>query len=407
MSLEYFIAKRIYFSKEGDRQATPPVVRIAMIGIALGLSVMILSVAIVIGFKKEIRNKVIGFGSHIQITNFDNNASYESTPIAVSDTLLEHLKTFPGITHVEGFATKPGILKTDSDFQGIVLKGVGRDYDWTFFRNNLKEGELFILPTDKVSTDVLLSRYLANLLGLKVGDSFLTYFVQDEVRARKFRITGDYDKLFVIADIRQIRRLNGWAPDEVSGLELQVDDYDHLDRVAEDLYFDIAEKQDRNGNTYYTRSIKELNPMIFDWLEVQDINVVVILILILAVAGFTMISGLLIIILERTNMIGILKALGENNTSIRKIFLYISFFLIGKGMIWGNVIGIVLCLVQSYFRVVKLDPSVYYLDAVPIDLTVFSIVLLNIGTLTAAMLMMLGPSYLITKIHPAKSIRFE
>ena len=389
MSLEYFIAKRIYFSKEGDRQATPPVVRIAMIGIALGLAVMILSVAIVIGFKKEIRNKVIGFGSHIQITNFDNNASYESTPIAVSDTLLEHLKTFPGITHVEGFATKPGILKTDSDFQGIVLKGVGRDYDWTFFRNNLKEGELFILPTDKVSTDVLLSRYLANLLGLKVGDSFLTYFVQDEVRARKFRITGiyetgfvDYDKLFVIADIRQIRRLNGWAPDEVSGLELQVDDYDHLDRVAEDLYFDIAEKQDRNGNTYYTRSIKELNPMIFDWLEVQDINVVVILILILAVAGFTMISGLLIIILERTNMIG-------------------------KGMIWGNVIGIVLCLVQSYFRVVKLDPSVYYLDAVPIDLTVFSIVLLNIGTLAAAMLMMLGPSYLITKIHPAKSIRFE
>ena len=328
--------------------------------------------------------------------------------------MLDHLKSFPGITHVEAFATKPGILKTDSDFQGIVLKGVDENYDWTFFRNNLKEGELFTLPADKASTDVLISRYLANLLGLKAGDSFLTYFVQDEVRARKFRITGiyetgfvDYDKLFVIADIRQIRRLNGWAPDEVSGLELQVDDYGHLDRIAEDLYFDIAEKQDRNGNTYYTRSIKELNPMIFDWLDVQDINVVVILVLILAVAGFTMISGLLIIILERTNMIGILKALGENNTSIRKIFLYISFFLIGKGMIWGDVIGIVLCLVQSYFRVVKLDPSVYYLDAVPIDLTVFSIVLLNIGTLAAAMLMMLGPSYLITKIHPAKSIRFE
>ena len=183
MSLEYFIAKRIYFSKEGDRQATPPVVRIAMIGIALGLAVMILSVAIVIGFKKEIRNKVIGFGSHIQITNFDNNASYESTPIAVSDTLLDHLKSFPGITHVEAFATKPGILKTDSDFQGIVLKGVDENYDWTFFRNNLKEGELFTLPADKASTDVLISRYLANLLGLKAGDSFLTYFVQDEVRA--------------------------------------------------------------------------------------------------------------------------------------------------------------------------------------------------------------------------------
>lgn len=414
MNLELFIAKRIYFSKEGERQATPPVVRIAMIGIALGLAVMILSVAIVIGFKKEIRNKVIGFGSHIQITNFDNNTSYESTPVAVSDTLLDHLKSFPGITHVEAFATKPGILKTDTDFQGIVLKGVDDNYDWTFFRNNLKEGEIPVFNGEKASTDVLISRYLANMLGLKVGDSFLTYFVGENVRPRKFHITGtyetgfvDYDKIFVMADIRQTRRLNDWDADEVSGLELQVDNYDHLDQIAEDLYFDIAERQDRNGNNYYTRSVKEMNPMIFDWLDVQDINVVVILVLILAVAGFTMISGLLIIILERTNMIGILKALGESNTSIRKIFLYISFFLIGKGMIWGNVIGIALCLIQSFFHVVKLDPSIYYLDAVPIDLTVVSLILLNIGTLVASMLMLLGPSYLITRIEPAKSIRFE
>lgn len=414
MNLELFIAKRIYFSKEGERQATPPVVRIAMIGIALGLAVMILSVAIVIGFKKEIRNKVIGFGSHIQITNFDNNTSYESTPVAVSDTLLDHLKSFPGITHVEAFATKPGILKTDTDFQGIVLKGVDDDYDWTFFRNNLKEGEIPVFNTEKASTDVLISRYLANMLGLKVGDSFLTYFVGENIRPRKFHITGtyetgfvDYDKIFVMADIRQTRRLNDWDADEVSGLELQVDNYEHLDQIAEDLYFDIAERQDRNGNSYYTRSVKEMNPMIFDWLDVQDINVVVILVLILAVAGFTMISGLLIIILERTNMIGILKALGESNTSIRKIFLYISFFLIGKGMIWGNVIGIALCLIQSFFHVVKLDPSIYYLDAVPIDLTVVSLILLNIGTLVASMLMLLGPSYLITRIEPAKSIRFE
>ena len=414
MNLELFIAKRIYFSKEGERKATPPVVRIAMVGIALGLAVMILSVAIVIGFKKEIRNKVIGFGSHIQITNFDNNTSYESTPVAVSDTLLNHLKSFPGITHVEAFATKPGILKTDTDFQGIVLKGVDENYDWTFFRNNLKEGEIPVFDKDKTSTDVLISRYLANMLGLKVGDSFLTYFVGENIRPRKFHITGtyetgfvDYDKIFVMADIRQTRRLNDWDADEVSGLELQVDNYDHLDQIAEDLYFDIAEKQDRNGNSYYTRSVKEMNPMIFDWLDVQDINVVVILVLILAVAGFTMISGLLIIILERTNMIGILKALGECNTSIRKIFLYLSFFLIGKGMIWGNVIGIALCLIQSFFHVVKLDPSIYYLDAVPIDLTVLSLVLLNVGTLAASMLMLLGPSYLITRIEPAKSIRFE
>lgn len=413
-NLELFIAKRIHFSKEGDRQVTPPAVRIAMIGIALGLAVMILSVAIVIGFKKEVRNKVIGFGSHIQITNFDNNSSFESTPIAVSDSLLQALNAFPGVRHVEGYATKMGIMKTDNDFQGVVLKGVDAGYDWSFFKNNLKEGELLTIDPDKASTDVVISRYLSDLLGLKLGDSFLTYFVQEDVRARKFTITGiyetgflDYDKLFVLADIKQIRRLNGWDKDQVSGLEILVDNYDDLDRIAEDMYFDLVEKQDRLGNTYFTRSVKEMNPMIFNWLDVLDINVIVILILIFAVAGFTMISGLLIIILERTNMIGILKALGENNTSIRKIFLYISFFLIGKGMLWGNVIGITICLIQSHFRILTLDPSIYYLDAVPIDLNIFSLLLLNIGTLCASMLMMLGPSYLITKIDPAKSIRFE
>lgn len=414
MNLELFIARKIHFSKEGNRQVTPPAVRIAIVGVALGLAVMILSVAIVIGFKKEVRNKVIGFGSHIQITNFDNNSSYETTPIAVSDSLLQALQEFPDIKHIEGYATKMGILKTDSDFQGVVLKGIDTDYDWSFFRNNLKEGELLTIDPKKTSTDVIISRYLSDLLGLKLGDSILTYFVQEDVRARKFNIVGiyetgfmDYDKLFVLADIKQIRRLNGWEKDEVSGLELLVDDYDKLDQIAEDLYFNLVEKQDRHGNTYFTRSIKEMNPMIFNWLDVLDVNVVVILILIFAVAGFTMISGLLIIILERTNMIGILKALGENNVSIRKIFLYISFFLIGKGMLWGNVVGIAICLIQSHFRIIKLDPSIYYLDAVPIDLSIVSLILLNIGTLCASMLMMLGPSYLITKIDPAKSIRFE
>ena len=414
MNLELFIARKIHFSKEGNRQVTPPAVRIAIVGVALGLAVMILSVAIVIGFKKEVRNKVIGFGSHIQITNFDNNSSYETTPIAVSDSLLQALREFPGIKHIEGYATKMGILKTDSDFQGVVLKGIDTDYDWSFFRNNLKEGELLTIDPKKTSTDVIISKYLSDLLGLKLGDSIRTVIMQEDIRARKLNIAGiyetgfmDYDKLFVLADIKQIRRLNGWEKDEVSGLELLVDDYDKLDQIAEDLYFNLVEKQDRHGNTYFTRSIKEMNPMIFNWLDVLDVNVVVILILIFAVAGFTMISGLLIIILERTNMIGILKALGENNVSIRKIFLYISFFLIGKGMLWGNVVGIAICLIQSHFRIIKLDPSIYYLDAVPIDLSIVSLILLNIGTLCASMLMMLGPSYLITKIDPAKSIRFE
>lgn len=414
MNLELFIARKIHFGKGEGRKVIPPAVRIAMIGIALGLAVMILAVAIVIGFKKEVRNKVIGFGSHIQITNLDNNSSYESKPIAVSDTLLADLRSFPGIRHVEPFATKWGILKTEDDFQGVVLKGIDADFDWTFFKENLKEGEVFTVQPDKNSTDVIISKYISDLLGLKVGDSFLTYFVQDDVRARKFHITGiyetgflDYDKLFVIADIKQIRRLNGWDNDQVSGMEVLVNDYDQLDQVAEDLYFELAERKDRTNNTFYARSIKELNPMIFNWLDILDINVVVILVLMLAVAGFTMISGLLIIILERTNMIGILKALGLNNTGIRKIFLYVSFFLIGKGMLWGNLIGVSLCVIQSYFHVIRLDPSVYYLDAVPIDLSIWSWLLLNAGTLAASMLMMLGPSFLITKIAPAKSIRFE
>lgn len=414
MNVALFIARKIHFSKEGSRQVTPPAVRIAMIGIALGLAVMLLSVAIVIGFKKEVRNKVIGFGSHIQITNFDSNSSYELQPIAVSDTLLAHLDSVAGVRHVERFATKLGILKTAQDFQGIVLKGVDQAYDWTFFQTNLRAGRLPDFTGEKASTEVLISHYLADLLGLAVDSTFLTYFVQDEVRARKFQIVGiyetgfiDYDKLFVMADLRQVRRLNAWEADQVGGLEVQVDDYEHLDEVAETLYFDLTERQDRNGNTYYARSIKELNPMIFNWLEVLDINVVVILVLMLAVAGFTMISGLLIIILERTNMIGMLKALGETNRHIREIFLYVSFFLIGKGMLWGNVIGLACCWLQSYFQVVKLDPTVYYLEAVPIDLGVGAWLLLNVGTLLISMAMMLGPSYLITRIDPAKSIRFE
>ncbi|MDD4515781.1 ABC transporter permease [Massilibacteroides sp.] len=414
MNLELFIARKIHFNKENGKQSTPPAVRIAMIGIALGLAVMMLSIAIIVGFKQEVRNKVIGFGSHIQITNFDSNNSYEMQPIVVSDSLLTGLRNYPGVKHVEPFATKWGILKTDTDFQGIILKGIDSDFDWSFFNKNLKEGTTFNLDSAKTGTDVIISRYLCNLLNLKLGDTFLTYFMQEDVRARRFTITGiyetgfqEYDKLFVIADIRQIRRLNGWDKDEVSGLEILVDDYEKLDVVAENLYFTVAELHDRKGNTFYTRTIKELNPMIFSWLSVLDTNVVVILILMMAVAGFAMISGLIILILERTNMIGILKALGQNDTSIRKIFLYISFFLIGKGMLWGNAIGLAICFIQYQFKLIKLDPTVYYMDAVPIHLSLVSFILLNIGTLTAAMLMMLAPSYVITKIEPARSIRFE
>ena len=418
-NFELFIARKVHFSqKAGDRRKMPPAVRIAIIGIALGLATMILSVAIITGFKKEVRNKVIGFGAHIQITNFDSNTSYATTPIMVSDTLLQELQSFPGIQHVERFATVPGLLKTEQDAQGVVLKGIDEHFDWTFFSNHLKEGDILAVDPDTISTDVVISKYLADLLGLKCGDAFLVYFLQNfelsQARGRRFTICGiyetgyiDYDKIFVYADIKQVRRLNEWEDDAVSGLELIVADYNHLDEIADQLYFHMIEKQDREGNTYFVRSVKELNPMIFNWLGVLDINVVIILVLTMAVSGFTMISGLLIIILERTNMIGILKALGQSNRSIRSVFLYISFFLIGRGMIWGNIIGLIICFVQSFFRLLKLDASVYYLDAVPVDLSITNWFLINLGTLAVSLLMMLAPSYLITKINPARTIRFE
>lgn len=417
MNFEFFLAKRIHFSgdKGDNRRVTPPVVRIAMAGIAIGLAVMIVSVAVITGFKKEVRNKVIGFGTHIQLTNFDNNISYETVPVAINDSLRHALIGTEGVRHIEVFATKPGIIKTNTNFQGIVLRGMSSDFDTTFFKKHLVEGQILHIDSLKLSNNVLISRRTADMLHLNCGDSFLAYFLSNkDVRARKLHITGiydtgfsDYDKLFVVCDIKQIRRINGWADDMASGVGIFIDNYNNLDKITEELYFSLIDKKDRLGNTYYVRSIKELNPMIFNWLAVLDSNVVIILILMILVSGFTMISGLLIIILERTNMIGILKTLGESNYSIRKIFLYVSFFLIVKGMCWGNIIGIAICLLQSHFKWLKLDPENYYLDSVPIEMNVFSFLLINIGSIAVSMLMMIAPSFLITKIEPAKSIRFE
>ncbi len=415
MNLELFIARRIHFSKDGDkRNVSPPAIRIAIAGIAIGLAVMILSVAIVIGFKNEVRAKVIGFGSHIQITNFDSNTTYETNPIAVTDSVLNVIKEDPRITHIERFATKPAVLKTDSAFMAVVLKGVGQEYDWDFFKTNMLEGETLSLSDSVTSNDVIISRYIADKMNLNLGDSFLTYFVGDNIRARKFRIRGiyqtnftEYDKLFLVGDMRHVQRLSNWKSDQVSGLELRVADYDRVDEISEDLYFKLLGGADPYGGHYYVRSIKELNPQIFSWLDLLDMNVWVILGLMSVVAAFTMISGLLIIILERTNMIGILKALGYSNLGIRKVFLYISLFLVGKGLIWGNIIGIAICWLQSRFHFIKLDPETYYIPAVPIDLNLLYVLLLNIATVFISLLILIGPSYVVSRISPVKAIRFE
>lgn len=414
MSAEFFIAKRIYFNKEGDKNVSPPAIRIAIASMALSLVVMILAVAIVVGFKKEVRNKVIGFGSHIQISSFNMNSSYEPVPIAVSDSLLQVLENWPNVVHVEKFGLKPGIIKTDDDFQGMVLKGVDENFNWDFFRQNLLEGEILVIHPDSTSTKVTISKNIADKLNLGIGDSFISYFIQEQVRPRKFTVSGiyqtnftDYDKLFILADIKQIRRLNQWDNDMVSGLEILIKDYDKLDETTDELYYEFFRQQDRLGNALYTRSIKQLNPHIFGWLEVLNMNVVIILILMILVAGFSMISGLLIIILERANMIGILKAMGQNNTSIRKVFLYVSLFLISKGLLWGNIIALAICFIQKYFGILKLNPVDYYVSEVPVDLNFFYILLINIGTLIVTLLILIGPSYLIAKISPAKTIRFE
>lgn len=413
MSLEYFIAKRIHF-QQGKKNVSRPAVRIATIGIALGLAVMLISVAVVIGFKNEIRNKTIGFGGHIQISNFDNNNTYETNPIKVDKALIKRITAIDGVTHVQRFATKPGIIKTSTEFQGIVIKGIDAGFNWNFFKSNLVEGKILGISGVTPSNQVVISKYLANLLGLKLGDSFYTYFIQEQIRARKFKIVGiystnfiEYDKLFILADMRQVQTLNDWSPESFSGLEVQINDFNRIDEVGDMVYDATANKFNKDGNAYTTQTIKQLNPQIFSWLSLLDMNVWVILILMLAVAGFNMISGLLILILERTNMIGILKSMGATNWSVRKIFLYHSAFLIGKGMLWGNVIGLLLCAIQYFTGVIPLDPQAYYVATVPICFNWLYILLLNVGTLIASLLMMIGPSYLITKISPAKIIRYE
>ena len=414
MSLSLFIARRIYRESDSGKQVSRPAVLIAMAGIAIGLAVMIIAVAVVIGFKSEVRNKVIGFGSHIQITNLDAVSSYETHPIVVGDSMMTALDGYPEISHVQRFSTKPGMIKTDDAFQGMVLKGVGPEFDPRFLQEYLVEGEIPVFSDSVSSNRVLISKSLATKMKLKLGDKIYTYYIQDDVRARRLTIAGiyqtnfsEYDNLFLLTDLSLVNRLNGWQSEQVTGVELQLKDYDKLEDTTYEIAIDTDNRKDEYGGTYYVRSIEQLNPQIFAWLDLLDLNVWVILFLMIGVAGFTMISGLLIIIIERKNMIRILKALGATNFTIRKTFLWFAVFLIGKGMLWGNVIGLAFCILQSRFGIFKLDPETYYVDTVPVSFNIWLFLLLNAGTLLASVLMLLAPSFLITRIHPATSIRYE
>ncbi|MBO7316484.1 MAG: ABC transporter permease [Paludibacteraceae bacterium] len=414
MNLEYFIAKRFYYDKSCNKQMSRPAVKIAVAGVATGLAIMILAVSIILGFKREIREKVIGFGSHVQISNFDGNGTYETYPIKVDKKFASEIAEIAKVKHVQRIVTKPAIIKTEKDFQGIVIKGIGSDFNWDFFKKNLIKGDCLQLADSTLSKGVLISENLANMLSLDIGDDFLCYFLQDQIRARKFVVSGifntnisEYDKLFVLADMQHLQKLNKWNSDQISSIEVIAEDFDCIEDVQFSIFSKIANRFDENGTTYQIKTIQQISPHIFGWLDMLDINAWVILFLMLAVAGFNIVSGLLILILEKTSTIGLLKAIGANDWTIRKIFIFQSTFLIGKGMFWGNVIGVLLCLLQHFSHLIPLDPSAYYVSTVPISLDVLAWLLLNIATASIAFIILIIPSVVISKISPAQTIRFE
>jgi lipoprotein-releasing system permease protein len=414
LNTELFIVRRMIGSKRGRRSFSRSIVAIAIFGIALGLAVMIVAVSIVTGFKKEITNKVIGFGAHIQILNLDSNLSYEMIPIPADLESVWSLREMEEVKSLYTFGIKAGIIKTGDEIHGAVLKGVDEDYDWEFIEENLIRGETFRVTDTARTSHVVISGNMASLLKLGLGDRFTMFFIQDPPRARTFTITGIYDTsleefdlLYIYADIKQVQRLNNWHGNQVSGYEVLLKDIGDLENVANRVRDRVAFDFLDDGSRLRVETIREKYTQIFDWLGLQDMNVFILILLMLIVAGFNMISGLLILILERTNMIGILKALGTTNVSIRKIFLYQSGYLTLVGLLWGNLIGLALCLAQKYLHLISLDPTSYYLDTVPINLNFLHILLLNLGTAFITFLFLLLPSTIISRISPDKSIRFN
>ena len=417
MNTELFISNRLFFDKTNQHFLSKKIIRIALFGIALGLAVMIVSVAVITGFKSEIRNKVIGFGSHIQIVNYESRNSYELPPISKNQPFLGKLDSLTDVNKIQVFATKPGMIKTDESIQGIVFKGVEPGYNWSFFQKNLVEGVLPQLNDTSRVNEILLSENISKLLKLKIGDSAVLYFVnENEVTPRmlQLKVCGiyrtsleEFDNLFIIGDIKQVQRLNDWQNDQISGFEILVSDFSKIDEIEREIRNFAVDYSQENDVILRTETITRQYPQIFDWLAILDMNVWVILSLMVLVAGFNMISALLVLILERSTMIGVLKSLGSPNRSIRKVFLYLSVFLTSRGMLWGNVIGIALILLQKLFHIIKLNPATYYVDVVPVNFNILHILLLNAGSLLITTFMLIVPSYLVSKISPDKSIRFD
>ena len=415
MNFPLFIAKRIYTDKGDKRKVSRPAIHIATIGVAIGLAVMIITVSVVLGFKHTIRDKVIGFGSHIQVANFMAMQSTDSYPICIDDSMMNVVKHIEGIRHAQRYAMAQGILKTDSDFLGIAFKGVSEEYDWNFIKENLKSGEIPSFSDKEASNKLLISTNTASTLRLKVGDRIFGYFVGDNgVRARRFTIAGIYetnmsqfDNSMCFTDLFTSRKVNNWKDGQCSGAELTVKDFSQLEATAQNVVEKINRKADHYGDIMVSQTIYEAYPQIFSWLSLLDINVWIILVLMICVAGFTMISGLLIIILERTQMIGTLKALGATNATIRHTFLWFAVFVIGRGILFGDIFSMLLIVLQKTTGIISLDPATYYVSEAPMEINIPAFVVLNAVTLIVSILILIAPSYLISHIHPAKSMRYE
>lgn len=415
MNFPLFIARRIYSDKGDRRKVSRPAIHIATVGVAIGLAVMILTVSVVLGFKHTIRDKVIGFGSHIQVANFLAMQSTDSYPICIDDSTLNVLRHIEGISHVERYATAQGILKTETDFLGIAFKGVAEEYDWKFIRENMVSGDIPKFSDKTASNKLLISTNTAATLHLKVGDRIFGYFVSDTgVRARRFTISGIYetnmsqfDNALCFTDLYTTRKVNEWEEGQCSGAELRVNDFAQLESTALNVVRKVNRKTDRYGDVMTSQTIYEAYPQIFSWLSLLDINVWIILVLMICVAGFTMISGLLIIILERTQMTGTLKALGAKNSTIRHTFLWFAVFVIGRGVVFGDLVAMLLIVLQKTTGIVSLDPATYYVSEAPMEINIPAFVALNVVTLVVSILILIAPSYLISHIHPAKSMRYE
>ena len=411
MNYEYFIAKRIIGSKAYKSSISAPIIKIGIAAIAIGIIVMMIAIATGIGLQQKIRDKAVAFNGHVTISNFDSNASDESQfPISTNQEFYPEFTSVEGISHIQAVATKFGVIRTKTDFEGVVLKGVGTDYNWTYFTEFLVEGNL---PSysDKINNTVLISQYLAKRLGFKVGDSFQMFFLKDDVNKlpfiRKFDVVGIYnsgfqelDETYFIGDIKHVQRLNKWDNDQIGNFEVFINNYDELDAKGIEIY-------QNTPSIFNTQTVAQKYATIFEWIGIFDKNIYGIIGIMIIVAGINMITALLVLILERTQMIGILKALGSNNLSIRKLFLYNASYLIILGLFWGNLIGLMLLFIQKQFKLFPLDPSVYYVTEVPVYINLGYIIALNTGTFILCLIMLLVPSYIITKITPVKAIRFE